>query len=415
MIPPTLQAAAYDHAAALAEDIAHALRTPTPPPPAEPWQAHSLATGAAGTALLHIERAHRGQTTWTHARTWLRTATSGEISAADNTGLYLGAPAVAFTLHTAVRPGTTRRYEPALTILDANINALVHRRVNAALARIDRREPTTFREYDLFYGLTGIGAYLLHRDPGGSSLAAILRYLVALTKPLPINGTTLPGWWVGHDPHGHPSRSVLAGHANLGAAHGITGPLLLLAQAARRGVTVEGQLAAITTITSWLDTWRQDGPAGPWWPEYITYADLARGVPAQRHPTRPSWCYGTPGIARAGQLAALVTGDTARRLAFEDAFARCLADPAQLTQITDPGLCHGWAGLYQTAWRAARDAADERITAHLPQLAASPNQHAQPGAEASFLDGDAGTALALITAATDTEPTSGWDACLLIN
>lgn len=416
--PP--QATGNGHAATLAEELAEALRTPTPPPSAEPWQAHSLATGAVGIALLHIERAQRGLTSWTHAHTWLRTATSTAISAADNTGLYLGAPAVAFALHAAARPGTpqppanVRPYETALAMLDTHINALAHRRVDATFARIDRREPTTFRAYDLFYGLTGIGAYLLHRDPYGPGLAAILSYLVALTEPLPTNGTTLPGWWVAHDPHGRP-RTLLDGHTNLGAAHGITGPLLLLAQAARRGITVPGHLAAITTITSWLDTWRQDGPTGPWWPEFLTYADLTRSVPAQRHPTRPSWCYGTPGIVRAGQLAALATADAPRRLAYEDAFARCLANPAYLAQITDTGLCHGWAGLYQTAWRAARDATDDRITVHLPQLADALTRHAKPDTENGFLNGDAGAALALITAAYDTPPTSEWDACLLID
>ncbi|WP_189134459.1 lanthionine synthetase LanC family protein [Wenjunlia tyrosinilytica] len=139
----------------------------------------------------------------------------------------------------------------------------------------------------------------------------------------------------------------------------------------------------------------------------------------QEHPrpARPSWCYGTPGIARAGQLAALATGNTAWQLAFEDAFARCLTDPVQLARITDPGLCHGWAGLFQTAWRAARDAATPAIAAHLPHLAATLARHARPGACAGdgFLEGDVGTALALITTAYGTTPNSGWDSCLLID
>src|SRR5947209_17127238 len=33
-----------------------------------------------------------------------------------------------------------------------------------------------------------------------------------------------------------------------------------------------------------------------------------------------------------------------------------LSDPAQLSRITDTSLCHGWAGLFQTTWRSARDA-----------------------------------------------------------
>ena len=42
---------------------------------------------------------------------------------------------------------------------------LAHRRVDAALNRIRKGDLPTFAEYDLFYGLTGIGAYLLRTDP----------------------------------------------------------------------------------------------------------------------------------------------------------------------------------------------------------------------------------------------------------
>src|SRR5690606_10644227 len=62
-----------------------------------------LAHGAAGTALVHIERALTGHAPWKHAHRWIVRAASGEISASDTTGLYLGAPAVAFTLNAAAR------------------------------------------------------------------------------------------------------------------------------------------------------------------------------------------------------------------------------------------------------------------------------------------------------------------------
>lgn len=88
-------------AAATAQRIAQHLADPPHPPPDEPWTAHSLAQGAAGTALLHIEQAHTGAGNWQGAHRWITTAASGEISAADNTGLFLGAPAVGFMLHAA--------------------------------------------------------------------------------------------------------------------------------------------------------------------------------------------------------------------------------------------------------------------------------------------------------------------------
>ncbi|MGH3802688.1 MAG: hypothetical protein ACRDTD_21700, partial [Pseudonocardiaceae bacterium] len=84
-----------------------------------------------------------------------------------------------------------------------------------------------------FYGLTGIGQLLLQRAPGSDALGRILGYLVRLTEPLRIDGALVPGWWVSHDPD--PLLPTPGGHANFGIAHGITGPLALLAHAMRRG------------------------------------------------------------------------------------------------------------------------------------------------------------------------------------
>ncbi|MFI8811364.1 MULTISPECIES: lanthionine synthetase C family protein [unclassified Streptomyces] len=396
----------------LVKRFARTLERPDAPPPGEAWHAHSLAEGAAGTALLHIQLAHTGHGTWQQAHTWIRHVSGSEISAADNTGLFLGAPAVAFILQTAL--GSPAHYEQHLTALDHHVANLTARRSSVAMARIARGDLPTFAEYDVFYGLTGIGAYLLRRDPGSSALEQVLNYLVALASPLRIHGEELPGWWVAHDPHGRPSES---GHGNLGAAHGVTGILLLLSQAARRHITVKGQDDAIVRLCTWLSTWKQHSGDRPWWPETLSLAELRAHVTHQSGPGRPSWCYGTPGIARAGQLAAIALDDSALQREFEDALVSCVQDSAQLNQITDTGLCHGWAGLYQTVWRAARDARTGALNAYLPTLADALVRHGCPGAGPGpgFLDGDAGTALALITAAHDAAPTCGWDACLLID
>ncbi|MFF4642871.1 hypothetical protein [Streptomyces sp. NPDC001389] len=54
----------------------------------------------------------------------------------------------------------------------------------------------------------------------------------------------LPGWWCAHDPH---RFYTPGGHGNFGMAHGIAGPLALLAQAPKRGVAVDGQREAIAS------------------------------------------------------------------------------------------------------------------------------------------------------------------------
>ncbi|WP_020498825.1 lanthionine synthetase C family protein [Sciscionella marina] len=376
-----------------------------------PGQRQSLASGVLGAALWHLERAHYGiPAARERAHTCISTALADPISNAEVAGLFAGLPAVAFVLHTA--EAVIPEYQPVIAEFDTHLIRLAHRRVDTAQARIRSGKPATFGEYDLLGGLTGIGALLLRHHPGNDALHRVLTYLVTLTQPLRRDGENLPGWWVGHAPD--PLLPTPGGHANLGLAHGITGPLALLSLAHRRGIHIDGHREAIERICAHLDRWQHPSDTGTWWPYWITHHTYKRGHHDQTHPERPSWCYGTPGIARAQQLAAIATGDTRRQQRAETALDACLSDPDQLDLITSTGLCHGWAGLYHTTVRAAADAHTPALAAHLPRLATRLARHTAeaPPAEYGFLDGATGTALALHTTPINT-PLSDWDQCLL--
>lgn len=373
----------------------------------------SLARGAVGSALLHVERAWTGSGSWETAQAHIRRVAAGPVDAAEHAGLYYGAPAVAFLLHAVA--DRHPRYRAAVEALDTHVVRLARRRLASAASRIERGETTTFAEYDLFYGLTGIGALLLRRDPGNEVLGGILRYVVDLTKPCSRDGDEMPGWWVAHDPD--EILPTPGGHANFGMAHGAAGMLAFLALAIRHGCVVEDQHEAVAYLIDWFDHWRQDGAGGPWWPQWITREELRTGRPTQTGPGRASWCYGTVGIARAVQLAALATADTQRQAAAENALAASLTD-ARLDRITEPGICHGIAGIYQTTYRAARDARTSTIAQRLPALSTRLAQKARllddMAAEDSLLTGSAGVHLALETTRHAAPPRTGWDACLLI-
>jgi hypothetical protein len=364
----------------------------------------SLADGAAGAALLYLETGN-----WPAAREALRRATAAGVSIADGASLFYGAPALAFALASTDHPGLAR----AKAITADGTVTVTRQRLDAAHRRIDRHEQPHFAEYDLIRGLTGLGV-ALRRLGHHEMLRQVLDYLVRLTEP--VNG--LPGWWCCNSPE-RTQPPPAGGHGNLGMAHGITGPLALLALTLRDGTTVNGHTGAITRICQWLDTWQQHTNGTTWWPQTVTLTDLSRGAPAQRAPLRPSWCYGTPGIARALQLAGIALGDTARQQHAETALAACLTD-THLDRLTDAGICHGIAGVYQTAYRAAADAHTPAISQRLPAVAAALTRHArQPPAAPGLLTGTAGVQLAAVTAQSVTAqsavpPRSGWDTCLLI-
>lgn len=409
-------------AAAVADELSEALEVPPPPesgngygPSSPRWRDQSLSKGAAGVAVLHGIRARDGLGGGDSMHAWLARATREDLSAGRGAGLWFGAPAVAFAIATAA----PRQYPRAMTSLDAGVASLVHARLEAALARMTAMVRPSLSEFDLVRGLTGLGAYLLHRDPYGDLVRRVLAYLVRLTEPIPADdaaGLSAPGWWTKDIPAGSPDPALGAGHANLGMAHGISGPLALLALAMRRGVVVAGHAAAIDRICQWLDAWRHETPTGPWWPERVTLAELRIGRSVQGGPARPSWCYGIPGLARAQQLAGLAVRDLARQEAAEHTLSRCLSDPAQLDRIIDPALCHGWAGLIATAWCADADARSPDIGARLPHLLDTLLDHARDaplGRLPGLIEGSAGIALTLHSIATGT--TGDWQTCLLLN
>ncbi|MGH8916796.1 MAG: lanthionine synthetase C family protein [Actinomycetes bacterium] len=250
-------------------------------------------------------------------------------------------------------PAARRRPIRELTDLRG---ALTRQRLDRAHERIERGQLPELGEFDLINGLTGIGVYLLQAHNTGL-LRDVLSHLVRLVvEPVTVDDQKLPGWWTGNGPTDRPSTDWPGGHSNLGLAHGISGPAMLKASTMSLGVAVPSHADAIARICAELDQWRCGNTGRSWWPGIISPAEWKTGTVSQPGPQRPSWCYGTPGLARAQQLAALALGDPQRQRMAEGALAGCLADEEQLAQLSDASLCHGWAGLVQTARRAAADA-----------------------------------------------------------
>lgn len=415
-------------ASALADAIASRLADPEAllTSPREHWQ--HLAHGPSGIALLHIERAANGLGPWQRAHDWLSAASHRPLTSGRDSHPFYGAPAFAHALACAADalPGS---YEGALHKLDRQIATDVQRRVERAHRRIDVGLLPQLAEFDVIRGLTGYGAYALRRDPHSSTTRAVLDYCARLTEPISRRGEQRPGWWTESGPSGRTDSRFADGHGNNGMAHGISGVLALLALAARNGDASGTHRATMRTILAWLDSCRIDTTSGPTWPYWVTYRELRRLGPGASTPRRPSWCYGTAGLARAQQLAALALGDVRRQVDAENSLVAALSDPEQLSATTGHGLCHGFAGLLHVAARTAHDARPktaDRIRATFPALLGAlipPETEPEllaarlvrdEGAGPGLLDGAAGTALALLGATTSTPPRSTWDSCLLL-
>jgi hypothetical protein len=375
-----------------------------------------LGRGAAGTALARIAAARITGLPPRATAPWIRAMTAGPVTANASASLFYGAPAVAFVLHTGAHPA----YAAMLAALDEHINDLTALKLAAAHERIDRGELARPGEYDLISGLTGLGLYHLvrHGSAGSGMTAAVLDYLVALAEPVYQHGESLPGWWSGTGPAGTPDPAWPGGHLNLGMAHGGAGILALLSGAMRVGIQVEGHAKAVSELCATFDRYRQGNSACPWWPAMISLSEHSQGRTSQERQARPSWCYGTPGQARAQQLAGLALGDQERMRVAEHALAGCVLGHQVTGLLADASLCHGWAGVVQTLRRAASDAlSPQPLRTALRKARQGMEDHlarAGPPASGGLIEGTSGIQLAQNDLPRTCGEPPAWDACLLL-
>ncbi|WP_067459930.1 lanthionine synthetase C family protein [Actinomadura macra] len=393
------------------------------------WEPIGLSDAYPGVALLFAELAATDQAQRARAHAHLTAALAAEAPP-PVPALFGGAVALGFAGHAAAL--ASGGYGTLLSQLDEAIAGQVGRWARARRSRLAAGGTIgDWSGYDVITGGAGFGRYLLARhertgdEATGEALRETLGVLVdlALAGTVTVDGREVPAWWVHHDMTR--SHDVPGGHLNLGLAHGVGGPLALLALAWRAGVRVDRQDEAAAAIVALLNDRRLDDPAGPYWPHEITLDE-------HDHPgrTRDAWCYGAAGMGRAVFLAGTAfdekewreTGDAAVRGALTSSDERSIHDSA---------LCHGWAGLLHIASRMGHDTGDPAYASAADGFAARLRETYDPDApfgfryvhpaaahetdRPGFLEGAAGIALALHCHETGAPPVTGWDAALLLD
>ncbi|GAA2329785.1 lanthionine synthetase C family protein [Streptomyces violaceusniger] len=402
-----------------------------------------LAHGPAGAALLLSEASRRD--------TALRKSVHALLAAAATTaadpdlGLLTGLGGLGFTVKHATR--SPQDYATLRTRIDAALRNGLAELLDAEHPRIEAGAPGARRDrFDAVFGVTGIGRYFLAEPSDPAAVRDVLHHLVTLTEPVRDPGYgelgRLPGWFSPPWPEGM-GRNSREWVLDLGLAHGVAGPLALLSLCWTRGIRVPDQETAIRRIAQWLMSWRQgDENTGPWWPKTVSAAqERAAERPAlKRGPGaggRPSWCYGTPGIARALHLAGTALGEEEWIRGAADAMRAVFTSPDRMRGMDDPGLCHGLAGLLQITGRMADELEDPSLAARADELAEQLCARFTPGSafgfptvllyadrpqpldSPTFLEGAAGVALALherIAPPTgDHAGELSWDAALMLS
>jgi lantibiotic biosynthesis protein len=386
------------------------------------WRDHTVAQGHAGLALLYAAMdAAQPAGGWDRVG---HAALANATSAAERAGwiggsLYTGLAGLGLTAVTlaAGRP----RYDRFLTAVDRTLLPAV-----AADIRALDLEPggCAVGQFDLISGLSGVGAYLLSRrdvPEAAATLRALLGCLARLLDP----GRTPPRW---HTPVDHLDQDQRHwypdGNLNCGLAHGLPGPLALLAISLGAGVEVDGARAASRAAADWLAEHRLDDEWGPNWPNAVPLTPVAgHSAPL----ARASWCYGAPGVARALWLTGQALDDDRSRELAVAAMRAALARPPEHRGLSSPTFCHGIAGLLQITVCFARDTGLPDLAEAAAALVADLLQEFEPRSllgyrdvepggvrvdQPGLLSGAPGVALALLGATTPVSPS--WDRLFLL-
>ncbi|WP_327742797.1 lanthionine synthetase C family protein [Streptomyces europaeiscabiei] len=389
------------------------------------WRPYSLAQGEAGLALMcGFLDSRFPQDGWdTVGRDYLQVAARGiERMASPPLGLFEGLSGLAFAARSLSREGT--RYRNLQATLDRE---LVPQAIGLAHDPALLHVGLAYSQFDLIAGITGIGAYLLTRhaqDGPTGALQAVLTGLVAMTG----QEESPPRW---HTPPHLMGDEVMArqfpyGNVNCGLAHGIAGPLALMACAMLARVNVPGLPEAVRRLADWLVAQRIDGAEQAGWPAMIPLTE--DGQYGRPEISRTAWCYGTPGTARAIWLAGCALDKHKLREAAVEAMAAVYRRPTRQRAIDSPTFCHGVAGLLQITLRFAHDTglplfaqAAATLTQQILDLYEPDSllgyRDVEPDGgrvdRPGLLTGSPGVALTLLAAVTETDPT--WDRAFLLS
>jgi len=416
---PILEGEAAARALAAVEAVALAIGDV---PVAARHAAAPLAGGEAGVALLfeYLERARPGAGYRDNAARRLDRAIEALASSHQMPTLFSGFTGIAWVAE-HLQGGPPAAGDGEEDEADPNED------IDAALLHLLRQRPWS-SSFDLTGGLVGLGVYALERLPRASAAAClelVVEHLAAIAEARP-DGLA---WYTPVEKLPEPNRPWYPqGWENLGMAHGSPGVIALLARVCAAGLATRQARELLSGAVSRLLAQRL--PAGG-----ISIFPFAVGHGVRVRPARTAWCYGDPGIAAALLAAGRGAGEPAweREAA---ALAREVARrPPASCGVEDAGLCHGAAGLGHVLNRLYQATGEPELLAGARAwfgralefweagrgiggfLALTPPEGEVDdlvwNAEAGFLAGSAGVALALLAAVTSVDP--AWDRVLLLS
>lgn len=230
------------------------------------------------------------------------------------------------------------------------INALINNQLGDLVDHLRQKKQLNMEDYDAISGISGIFNYcILSPDIFEENIKKILEYIIHISQEKKVGGLTVPGWYL-------PVSSFVTerdkelwpeGYVNLGVSHGISALLMVLCNAKRVGITIDGQDETIKRIADFLLQYKIVENEHIYWGTHVSLTELLKGEVTNTN-TRDAWCYGTPGTAYALLLAGKVTDN---KVYVDQAIRGMTFAVNRLLDIYSPTFCHGLSGVAYISYR----------------------------------------------------------------
>ncbi|MFB5660291.1 lanthionine synthetase C family protein [Alteribacillus sp. HJP-4] len=400
-----------------------------------PWDPLTLSHGFPGSILFFSEmnKAYPGEG-WDYvAHQHISYVTPYLEQGFRSVSLFGGVTGLAFAVHSASNKG--QRYKNYLSKLDKVIIEETYNQLENEKFRKGLGASPAF--YDVIQGLAGVGRYCLERQSYShlfnKVLKEILSSFINMSRPIVSGTKKIPGWYISRENQFLNKDKIKYPHGNFntGLAHGILGPLSLMALCILKGIEVKHQRETIKYISDWLiEQMKYDSTGYPVWPHRVSLEELLEEK-SNAFDKREGWCYGNPGVARVLYLAGAALNHSDYKQVSMGGFLGIIDRGLENTELESPTFCHGKAGLLQILIRMKSDTRDENLDQLINELAAELTQQYNYSAplgfedleisegninkitKAGLLEGSTGAGLSLLSLLFEKE--CEWDKTFLIN
>lgn len=293
--------------------------------------------------------------------------------------------------------------------------------VDAGILEILHERSNWSESIDVFSGLVGIGIYALERRERRDALKA-LRLIVRRLGDAAQRDARGVYWTRTHQNWESPlvGRDESSVVVDLGMAGGQASCVALLSLVAALDACGGRVGDLLVDATGFLMACHRSTADDGWYSGVVI-----DGVDGS--PVHTAWCYGDPGVCIALTHADQIANIVGLRKQVDGMFDSLIKRPCTDPSIYDVCLCHGAAGVGHILNRISQRYADDRLRNAAVRWFRHVLALRQPGhgvggfsflwngvpeATSGILRGGAGVGLALLAAATDTEP--DWDRLLML-